>query len=143
MVSNAWIEKLSEGPAIHLNDREALPDLADDLDNCEITPTAAGRLNQINNEDKMIKILRRVPPYLSSRWQKRVHEIRADGRDPKLEDLKKMIRGAAKEKIDPVFGSILDPAKDTRNKERSRNKPPGSKKTDSFASSTAFPDSFV
>ena len=87
MVSNAWIEKLSEGPAIHLNDREALPDLADDLDNCEITPTAAGRLNQINNEDKMIKILRRVHSS-GSHWQKRVQEIRADGRDPNLEDLK-------------------------------------------------------
>jgi len=72
-----------------------------------------------------------------------VQEIRADGRDPNLEDLKKMIRGAAKEKNDPVFGSILDPVKDMRNKERSRNKPPGSKKTDSFAGSTAFPDSFV
>ena len=58
-----------------------------------------------------------------------MQEIREDGRDPNLEDLKKMIRHAAKEKNDPVFGSILDPANDTRNKERSRNKPPGSKKT--------------
>ena len=121
----------------NLNDREALLDLADNLENCQITLTVAGRLNQINNEDKMIKILRRVPPYLRSRWQKRVQELRADGRDPNLEDLKKMIQAAAKEKNDPVFGSILDPAKDTR------NKPPGSKKTDSFAGSTAFPDSLV
>ena len=64
----------------NLNDREALLDLADNLENCQITLTVAGRLNQINNEDKMIKILRRVPPYLRARWQKRVHEIRADGR---------------------------------------------------------------
>ena len=47
----------------------------------------------------MMKILRRVPLYLRSRWQRR--EIRADGRDPKLEDLQKMIRGAAKETNDP------------------------------------------
>ena len=143
VVSNAWIEKLSEGPPINLNDREALLDLADDLESCEIALTVAGRLNQINNEDKMIRILRRVPPYLRSRWQKRVQEIRAAGRDPNLEDLKKMIRGAAKEKNDPVFGSILDPAKDARNKEKSRNKPPLPKKTDSFAGSTTFPDSSV
>lgn len=39
-----------------------------------------------------------------------MQEIRADGRDPNIEDLKKMIRAAAKEKNDPVFGSILDHA---------------------------------
>ena len=73
---------------------------------CQITLSVAGRLNQINNEDKMMKILRRVPLYLRSRWQKRVQEVKAEGRDPNLDDLKKMIRGAAKEKNDPVFGSI-------------------------------------
>ena len=44
-----------------------------------------------------------------------MQEIRADGRDPNLKDLQKMIRRAAKEKKDPVFGLILDPAKDVRN----------------------------
>ena len=91
----------------------------------------------------MMKILRRLPLYLRSRWQKRVQEIRADGRVPNLEDLKKMIRGAAKEKNDPVFGSILDPAKDAGSKEKSRNKPPVPKKTNSFAGSTTFPDRSV
>ena len=143
VVSNAWIEKLSEGPPISQNDREALLDMDDDLESCEITLAVAGRLNQINNEDKMMKILRRVPLYLRSRWQKRVQEVRAEGRDPNLEDLKKMIRGAAKEKNDPVFGSILDPAKDVRNKEKFRSKPPVPKKTDSFAGSATFPDSSV
>jgi len=85
-VSNAWIEKLSEGPPINLNDYEVLLDLADDLESCELTLTVAGRLNQINNEDKMLKILRRVPLYLRSRWQKRVQEIRADDRDPNDRD---------------------------------------------------------
>ena len=43
VVSNAWIEKLSEGPPIKQNDREALLDLADDLESCEITLTVARR----------------------------------------------------------------------------------------------------
>ena len=71
VVSNAWIEKLSEGPPISLNDREALLDLADDLESCEITLAVAGRFNQINSEDKMIKILRRVPPYIRSRCRRK------------------------------------------------------------------------
>ena len=106
VVSNAWIERLSEGPPINQNDREALLDLADDLESCEITLMVAGRLSQFNNEDKMMKILRRLPLYLRSRWQKRVQEIRADGRDPNLEDLKKMTRGAAKEKNDQYLAKF-------------------------------------
>ena len=54
-----------------------------------------------------------------------------------------MIRDAAKEKNDLVFASILDPVKDVRNKEKSRNKPPVPNKTGSFAGSTTFPDSSV
>ena len=148
MVSHAWIEKLSEGPCLKglrscLNDREALLDLPDDLESCEITLTVAGRLGEINNEDKMMKILCRAPLYIRSRWQKSVQEMGADGRDPNLEDLKKMIRGVAKEKNDPVFGSILDPARDAQNKEKSRNRPLVPKRTDSFTGSTMFPGSSV
>ena len=58
-----------------------LLDLAGDLERCEITLTVAGRLNQINHEEQMMKI------FLRSCWQKRVQEIRADGRDLNLEDL--------------------------------------------------------
>ena len=72
-----------------------------------------------------------------------MQEVRAEGRDPNLEDLKKMIRSTAKEKNDPVFGSILDPAKDVQNKEKFRSKPPVPKKTDSFAGLATFPDSSV
>jgi len=45
VVANAWIENSSGGPPINLNDREALLDLADDLESCEITLAVAGRLN--------------------------------------------------------------------------------------------------
>ena len=71
-----------------------------------------------------------------------MQKVRAEGRDPYLEDRKIMIRGAAKEN-DPVLGSILDPAKDVRNKEKFRSKPLVPKKTDSFAGSATFPDSSV
>ena len=72
LMSNALIVKLSEGPPINQNDREGLLDLAADLESCEITLTVAGRPNQINKDDKMIKILRSLPLYLRSCWQKRV-----------------------------------------------------------------------
>ena len=45
VVSNAWVEKLSEGPptcCINQNDREALLDLPGDLESCEITLRVVG-----------------------------------------------------------------------------------------------------
>ena len=44
VVSKAWIDKLPYGPPIGLNDSEALNDLADDLQSCEIILKVAGRL---------------------------------------------------------------------------------------------------
>ena len=35
VVSNAWIEKLSEVPPINQNNHKALLDLADDFESCE------------------------------------------------------------------------------------------------------------
>lgn len=45
LVSKTWINKLSYGPPITLNDSEALNDLADDLENCGITVKVLGKLD--------------------------------------------------------------------------------------------------
>ena len=58
-VTNSWIRKVSDGAVIKAGDREALQDLADFLKNCVVTLKATGRLAQINNEDRLIKILER------------------------------------------------------------------------------------
>ena len=65
-VTNSWIRKVSDGLVIKAGDREALQDLADDLKNCEIILKATGKLAQINNEDRLIKILERFPAFLKS-----------------------------------------------------------------------------
>ena len=107
-VSNSWISKVSNGPPIRPNDREALMDLADDLQNCEITLRATGRLTQVNNEDKLVRILERCPGYVRARWQSKVQDIREDCREPNIEDVRRLVRKVAVEKNDPVFGGIMD-----------------------------------
>ena len=72
--------------------------MADDLQNCEITLKATGRLTQVNSEDRLVKILERCPGYVKSRWQSRVQEIRKEDRDPNIEDVRKLIRKIAMEK---------------------------------------------
>ena len=74
---------------------------------------------------------------MRSFWQKRVQEIRVDERDPTIVNLKKLIRAAAKEKNDPVFGSILDPvAREDRNNAKPRSGPSSSLTMHTFAGST-------
>ena len=107
-VSSSWISKVSDGPSIQPNDREALMDLADDLQNCEITLRATGRLNQVNNEDKLVRILERCPGYIRARWQTKVQDIREEDREPNIEDVRRLIKKVAVEKNDPVFGGIMD-----------------------------------
>ena len=63
-----------------------LQDLADDLESCQITLRVAERFGQINNEDRLVKILGRVPSFIKSRWQKRVQEIRNEGKDANIGD---------------------------------------------------------
>eukprot|EP00795_Rhopilema_esculentum_P008763 gene8763-biopygen9751 len=94
-VSRTWLTKVMDGAQIRPGDGEALQDLADDLESCEITLQAAGRLNQLNNEDSLLKILKRCPVYVRSRWQSRVQELRAQGMDPSVKDIRKLIRLAA------------------------------------------------
>ena len=107
-VSKSWLTRVSNGPPIKPGDKEGLQELADDLLNCEITLKATGRLAQLDNEDRLVKIMERCPVFVRARWQKHVLSIRLEGRDPNVEDVRQLIRAVAMEKNDPVFGSILD-----------------------------------
>ena len=86
------------GPVIQANDALALQDLADDLENCEMTFRVTNSINQINSEDKLAQIVEKLSYSLKSRWKKRVVEIRGQGSDPTISDVKKLVKLAAKEK---------------------------------------------
>ncbi len=107
-ISRTWLAKVRDGAPIKSGNGDALQDLADDLENCQITLEATGRLSQLNHEDSLVRIIERCPMYERSRWQSRVQDLRAYGRDPTVEDIRRLIRVAAKEKCDPVFGAIMD-----------------------------------
>ena len=97
-VSKSWIDKVSKEPVIKPNDRGALQDLADDLKSCEIMLKATGRIMQINNEDRLVKILERCPGFVKSRWRSRTQEIRAERREPIVQNGKRFVRTVALKK---------------------------------------------
>ena len=67
-VSKSWVDKVSNGLIIKLGDREALQELVDDLESCEITLKATGIMVQINKEDRLVNILGKCPAFIKSRW---------------------------------------------------------------------------
>ena len=136
-LSRTWIKKITDGAQIKPGDGDALQDLADELESCEITLQATGRLGQLNNEDSLVRILKRCPMYVRSRWQSRVQELRTQGRDPNVQDIRKLIRMAASEKCDPVYGSLMDSDnKDSKLKQKASNQTSPSKTKVNFSVQT-------
>ena len=136
-ISRTWIKKITDGAQIKPGDGDALQDLADELESCEITLQATGRLGQLNNEDSLVRILKRCPMYVRSRWQSRVQELRTQGRDPNVQDIRKLIRMAASEKCDPVYGSLMDSDnKDSKLKQKASNQTSTSKTKVNFSVQT-------
>ena len=122
-ISRTWMTKIMDGAQIKPGDGDALQDLADELESCEITLQATGRLGQLNNEDSLVRILKRCPVYVRSRWQSRVQELRTQGKDPNVQDIRKLIRMAASEKCDPVYGNLMDSDnKDSKLRQKASNR---------------------
>ena len=136
-ISSTWMKKIMDGAQIKPGDGDALQDLADELESCEITLQATGRLGQLNNEDSLVKILKRCPVYVRSRWQSRVQELRTQGRDPNVQDIRKLIRMAASEKCDPVYGSLMDSDnKDSKLRQKTSNRTGATKTKVNFSVQT-------
>ncbi len=68
-ISESWIQKIVDKPAIKPQDGSALQDLADDVRSCKETLEAMGRLSEIDTRVRMVKILDRLPLFLQARWR--------------------------------------------------------------------------
>ena len=68
-VSNTLTEQASSELLIKPSDKEVLQELADDLENCEITLQATRRPGWINNEHNLVRTLEGRHVFVRSRWQ--------------------------------------------------------------------------
>ena len=57
-----------------------------------------GRLEHVNNKEKMARMLERRSGYTRTRWQSKVQYIRVECRESKVEDERRLIRKVAAEK---------------------------------------------
>lgn len=105
VISQAWVEKITNRSIVKASDHEGLRELADDLLNCKETLSAMGKLESCLNESCLVQIIEKIPFYLQSRWKKVVYNIRhQECRSPTIHDLTSLVSVAAEEANDPVFG---------------------------------------
>lgn len=67
MITECWIQRIAEHDPIKATDRERLQDFSDELNSCKEMLTSMGRLNEINNQTNLLKIVGKLPSYLQNR----------------------------------------------------------------------------
>ncbi|XP_038049665.1 uncharacterized protein LOC119723179 [Patiria miniata] len=121
-ISQAWVDRVCEGPVLKSNSAEALQDFADDVQGCMETLKAMNKLNEIDSRMRMVKVVERLPFFLQSRWRKEaVKTVEATGDYPNINKLAKFLNVAANEANDPVFGSLNTKYKDPKPPSRPGN----------------------
>ena len=70
MISNAWVKNIVEGPVIKPNKADDLQDLPDVVQCCMETFNAMNKLAEVESQDRLVKISKRLPIYLQTRWRK-------------------------------------------------------------------------
>ena len=117
VISKACISKITEGPPVKPNDGEALQDFADDVRGCMETLRAMNKLKEVDSQDRMVKILTRLPMYLQTQWRKEAYKARERfGEYPNFDEFLRFLEMAAGEANDPVFGNVGSVPKEAKAK---------------------------
>jgi hypothetical protein len=129
-VTQAWIDKVADGQPIKSTDGSALETFADTLRSCSEILASMGKLGEIDNQRTLSKIVAKLPLYLQNRWRKlAVEQAHAIGSYPTLQRLVRFVGSAAREKTDPVYGTLGDAVSskpDTRNRGKDQSRRVGS-----------------
>lgn len=131
-----WVKKVTNRPEV--KGTSELREYADELSCCVESLKEMNSLHQLGSGDNMLKIVRKLPFYLQTRWVKVNHDIRLRlKRGANITELVKFICDSADEASDPVFGVLV-----TKDSKKNRDKNVASqaqkKHTGSFATNATL-----
>jgi len=106
LIAETWMKKVTSGKPIGPQDKERLQDLADDLQSCIETLTAMKHESELRNQTTLFKIAEQLPIYLQARVKRELCKRRDEGYIPDINLLSRLIREAANEANDPVYGKL-------------------------------------
>ena len=128
IIAHTHITKIVEGPQIKNTDVTGLSDLSVEMQNCALTLVQMGYEADVNSSDNLVKVVKRLPVHLQSKWADRAGSLTLAGTEPTFMDL----AGFVEEKAllaNTTYGRIvgLTPDKERSSKPPPKIRPPSSK----------------
>ena len=112
-----------DGPQLKATDVVGLSDLSVEIQNCALTLIQMGYEADINSSDKLVKIMRRLPIHLQSKWDDTAGQLTLRGIEPTFSHLAKFVEERAmlaNTMYGEFVGSTLE--KERRIKQQSKEK---------------------
>ena len=115
-IAMAYVDKVTNGPAIKAEDAEALESFSTLLASCTNTLKAIGYSSKFESPDCMRKIIERLPPKLQASWRDNADRIlNTEGRDICIDDISLFVEQKARALSNPVFGKLPFLEKEKKN----------------------------
>ena len=87
IIAHMHITKIVEGPQIKNADVTGLSDLSVQMQNCALTLVQMGYEADVNSSDNLVKLVKRLPVHLQSKWADRAGSLTLAGTKPTFMDL--------------------------------------------------------
>ena len=127
IVAHARIARIVEGPQLKGTDVTGLSDLSVQMQNCVLTLAQMGYKADVNGSDNLIKVMKRLPVHLQSKWADRAGSLTQAGVEPNFWHLAEFVEEKAllaNTMYGRAVGSIPDKDRSTKS---SKVKPPVTK----------------
>ncbi|PFX17886.1 hypothetical protein AWC38_SpisGene17772 [Stylophora pistillata] len=117
-IASKYVTRLTEGPPLKPGDRAGLLAFADKLKDCEHTLESIGYLDEINSADNLRGIVQRLPYHLRTKLVEVADEIQQTGQRTNISHIAEFVKVKARVANNPVFGCVVDIARDRSENER-------------------------
>lgn len=138
-IASAYVERVTNGPAIKAEDGVALQSFSALLTTCKNTLNEIGYLSKIENPDSLKKVVARLPFSLRQKWREVADEItEAKAREVTIADIADFVEKKARILTHPIFGDIIS---EPKSKSVLDGKRPSCRRLSSFAADAYNPSS--
>ena len=124
VIAHAHIAKIVDGLQLRATDVVGLSDLSVEMQNCALILVQMGYEADINSSDKLVKIMRRLPVHLQSKWADTAGQLTLRGVEPTFSHLAKFVEERAM-LVNTMYGEFVGSSqeKERRIKQQSKKKP--------------------
>ncbi|XP_046845141.1 uncharacterized protein LOC124438990 [Xenia sp. Carnegie-2017] len=113
IVTQAFLEKVLNGPPIRVNEAEKLSQLARDMETCLLGSIQLGNRASINSMDTLGRVVSRLPMHLKSKWADKASHMYDNHITPDFSHLTEFIQSRAAV-ASTYFGQMITSKNETR-----------------------------